>query len=275
MRERKKWLLPLELVIPCLFIAAVLTSELFYRTPTQQFYPTVLGRSYPVPFPDIYAGEGKTITLDGATIIVSPDTFNINVYLRVDRHKRVTPKQVQGLWQVSDLWQVRFRTHEKDDELKPVETKKKYIISFPYTTESLLTDQGIRFSEDSLAIARGETESGPWSLAENAVIDNANRTISTLTKEGGFYMVVAGNRQLQSNLSTNNTAFETESEPTTSEIDVSPVFDEDDEGQPEEVPKVVYIVVTPTPLPDTNLISVKGEGIITKIVNFWRRVFAK
>ena len=88
-------------------------------------------------------------------------------------------------------------------------------------------------------------------------------------------MVVAGNRQLQSNLSTNNTAFETESEPTTSEIDVSPVFDEDDEGQPEEVPKVVYIVVIPTPLPVTNLISVKGEGIITKIVNFWRRVFAK
>lgn len=217
------------------FAGLVLTFYLFYTPQTVLVIGAtsgVLGRSYPVSSPDIYANQGGTVTVEGVTAIVSEGTFAKDAYLRVDRTARVNPKSVQGLWQVTDMWQVRLRSHDTDDEFAPSETKKSYILSFPYTTTHLKTDQGVQFAETSLTLARADTADGPWEVLGNAVLDYTNDTVSVLTNRGGFYMIVGGygSQKYRSSVSIS-----------TPRPSVTAVAEKETEKE------MVYVVVTATP----------------------------
>lgn len=159
---------------------------------TVQTNPAVLGRSYPLQQADIPAGAGGTIVDSGVSVIVSEGTFGSDVYLRVDRTARGNPISINGLWQVGDMWNVRVRNHENDDEISYRDTKKKFILAFPYTQEYLKTDQGVRFDENNLKLIRGETATGPWTVLNESVIDTVNKRISVVTNLGGHYTVGGG-----------------------------------------------------------------------------------
>lgn len=177
------------LVIGCFLLIGVL-GLLTYQG--KDSASAVLGRSYPLSQPDIHAGEGGTIVDSGVSAIVSEGTFGSDVYLRVDRTARGNPISVAGLWQVSDMWNVRLRNHDNDDEISQLDTKKKYILAFPYTQDYLKTDQGVRFDENKLKLLRGETATGPWTVLEDSVVDTVNKRISVVTDRGGHYTVGGG-----------------------------------------------------------------------------------
>lgn len=152
----------------------------------------VLGRSYPLSTPDIYANEGGTIIVNGVSLVAQQNTFTDNVYMRVDITSRANPIQVDGLWQVSDLYETRVRFMSNDSEVTQYDAKKNYTLSFPYDSKYLTTDQGYIFSDSEVSLARGETPTGPWEVLTNAVHNGSNDTVSVITNKGGYYMVVAG-----------------------------------------------------------------------------------
>ncbi len=153
---------------------------------------SVLGRSYPLQTADIHAGDGGTIVVDGVSAIISEDTYRGDVYLRVDRTSRGNPVSSSGLWQISDMWNVRMRYMANDDEVSTIETDKNFILSFPYTQDYLTTDQGVRFDENYLKLLRGDTASGPWEVLENSVVDTVNRKVSVVTNRGGYFTIAGG-----------------------------------------------------------------------------------
>ena len=154
--------------------------------------PAVLGRSYPPPMPDVYAQGGGTIVDSDVSAIISEGTFVSDMYLRVERTARGNPFSASGMWQVSDMWNVRLRNHANNDQISALEKKKGFILAFPYTQEYLVSDQGVRFDENYLKLVRGETSTGPWKVLESSVVDTVNRRISVVTQEGGYYFVGGG-----------------------------------------------------------------------------------
>jgi hypothetical protein len=182
----RKW--PMVVIFMLVLVVGLFVSR--YRSTDSP--SAVLGRSYPLSQPDIHSGEGGTIVDSGVSVIVSEGTFGSDVYLRVDRTVRGNPVSVAGLWQVSDMWNVRLRNHENDDEISQLDTKKSYILAFPYTQDYLKTDQGVRFDENRLKLLRGETATGPWTVLESSVVDTVNKRISVVTNQGGHYTVGGG-----------------------------------------------------------------------------------
>lgn len=158
----------------------------------KQDYGNVLGRSYPLAQADIHAGEGGTITVEGVTAIISPGTFASDVYMRVDEFSRATPISVSGLWQIGNMYNVRLRFMSDDNEATQYHANKKYILSFPYTQQYLTTEQDVNFDENYLKLVRGQTQTGPWEVLENTVVDVANKKASVITDRGGYYTVTGG-----------------------------------------------------------------------------------
>lgn len=180
-----------------LFIAGLFVNYvLFYAelAPEQATHDTgsVLGRSYPLPQADISSGDGGTITVENITAIISEETFSSDIYMRVDRTVRGNPISVDNLWQVSDFWNVRIRHMANDNEVSTHDTKKNYILAFPYTQNHLTSDQGVRFDENYLKLVRGETLTGPWEVLHATTVDTVNRTASTITNRGGYYTIMGG-----------------------------------------------------------------------------------
>lgn len=213
------------------FMGIIFTRIIFY--PVAGASPEVLGRSYPLNLPDISAGSGDTLSLEGVTAIVSPGTFSRDVYLRVDRTARTVPKSADSLWpsqtrlwQVSDIWNVRFRDHRNDNEMKAEETAKDYNLAFPYTTSNLLTEQGVWLNEISLKLARAETLEGTWSVLSGSVLDLASDKVSVLTRQGGYFMVVGG--------FTNNSELRVENSKLEDTIEASDMTDRSDKLAPIE-----------------------------------------
>ena len=167
----------------------------------------VLGRSYPLSEPDIKARVGGTVELEGMSAIITEGTFSRDMYLRVDRTARVNPESADGLWQVSDMWNVRPRYMDNDNEIVVGETTHEYILSFPYSESLLKTDQGVRFAESSVKLIRGDTQTGPWTVMNTSVVDDVNNTVAVRTKQGGYFFVGAGEYSGSSSLiSSNNVA---------------------------------------------------------------------
>src|SRR3989344_3484323 len=152
----------------------------------------VLGTSYPPSYADVKAKTGGTVTRENVTLIVSEDTFDDDVYFRVDKIARKNPISVDGLWQVSDLWEARVKYMVNNDQVSEYAAHKNYILAFPYTTQHLTTDQGVAIPQESLKLVRGETATGPWTVLSNCVIDQANKTVSVITNRGGFFMISGG-----------------------------------------------------------------------------------
>jgi hypothetical protein len=155
----------------------------------------VLGKSYPPPEADIKAHTGGTVTDNGITLIVSEKTFDQDVYFRVDKIVRNNPIAVDGLWQISDIWETRVKFMSNNDQVTEYAAHENYILSFPYTTQFLTTDQAVALPRESLRLVRGETASGPWTVLPNSVVDQANKTVSVITNRGGFFMIAGGFHQ--------------------------------------------------------------------------------
>lgn len=249
-------------------MALVTTLLLFYENPHRA---AVLGRSYPLQFPDVYANQGGTISIEGVTAIVSPATFTKDVYLRIDRTARVNPKTVEGLWQVSDLWHVRFKTHAKDDEVKPDEMKQSVNLSFLYDTKLLVTDQGVYFPESSLRLARADSADGPWTVIGDVVLDRTNHTVSILTKTNGHYMIVGGNwssRSLVGQELVNQSADQSERKTHNTEK----LADKSSKIGENQKTKIVYIVATPTPVKKSTVQKINDE-IIDSVIRILNSLF--
>ena len=236
-----------------LFIGAFLTTYGFFYNEqdvtstslASRSVGTVLGRSYPLSQPDLNKNEGGVITVEGITAVVSENTFGGDIYFRVDRTMRGTPIHVEGLWQVTNIWETRLRFMANDNDISTIDTKKNYILSFPYTTDYLTTDQGVTFSESSLKLIRGESVTGPWTILDGAVQDTTNDTFSVVTNRGGHFMISGGFRSSAPKTTTSTTTTTTAKKPTT---------------KPTAEPTVIIlqkfeIVVTVTPTPEPNNIE--------------------
>ncbi len=182
-----------KLTVYLYLIGFLLTLILFpFPKNNSEVKPEVLGRSYPLSLPDIPSGDGETLNLEGVSAIVPSGTFTVPVYLKVDKIARTTPKSASGLWQVSDLYSVRFRDHRNDNEMRESDAGHDFTISIPYTTDYLLTEQGVWLDEISLKLAWSESENGIYELLSGSVLDLAADKVSVLTKNGGYFMVVGG-----------------------------------------------------------------------------------
>lgn len=181
-------------------LGAFITNVLFYSQNTQpsilaqiaSSQPAVLGRQYPLPQPDVSSGDGGNIVVENVSAIISEGTFDQDVYMRVDRTARGNPISEQGLWQVSDMWDVRMKYMSNDNEVPTADTKRNFILAFPYTQDHLKTDQGIRFDENNLKLLRGETAAGPWEVISSTVVDTSQKTVSIVTNQDGFFTIGGG-----------------------------------------------------------------------------------
>ncbi len=147
-------------------------------------YPVVpLGKA------DILANEGAVTEKHSLISIVGENTFSWDVYLAVG----VTPKtgafRITNTlyWQASDIYEVWFKSFFNDAKVLETEFKKPAIIALRYTPEAIepilpIKNLKLAYSQDKLV----------WKVLANSVHDPINKTVSVVTKQGGYYMLVSG-----------------------------------------------------------------------------------
>lgn len=172
-----------------LFYGLIVTNKLFYSSSKQYPKESVLGFTYPPAIPDFSAQAGGVKTLGNVTAQVSENAYSYDTYFWVNPRSKTTPVFVSGYFQISDMYDVWMR--KQADSSKIVNSDKTWILSFLYDENWLFTESGILFPESSIKIAYATTYNGPWTL-ENSVINSTQNTVATITKKGGFYMLVAG-----------------------------------------------------------------------------------
>lgn len=175
--------------IPLLLIfSLLLTYLIFYYPPKNN--NGVLGQSYPPPQPDILANLGGTVSIDPIAVLVEENTFPYDVYLWVIPRTMYEPLSLSGMWEITDMWEIWFRSFH--NYAKVINPNKKYNLSIKYQPEQLISSDGILMPERSIKIITGPTYNGPWTVINNTAIDTKTHTASILTTNGGFFSLIAG-----------------------------------------------------------------------------------
>lgn len=134
--------------------------------------------------PDVRANGGATINKDPVVAIVDPGTVKWDTTLAVVKTPKAGAVRLNGLWQVSDVFDVRFRSSYNSAVIIP---DKASILVIRYNPEWL----GKNLPEKSLKLVYS-TDGKKWKLLKTSIWNKNNRTVAAMTKVGGYYMLVAG-----------------------------------------------------------------------------------
>src|SRR5690606_25126672 len=91
-------------------------------------------------------------------------------------------------WQASDVHEIWWKAYANDARILTSEVKQPFIVALKYDPQHL--DPNL--PEQNLRLAYSADEGKTWRLVQNSVLDIENRTVATVTKEGGWYMLVSG-----------------------------------------------------------------------------------
>jgi CSLREA domain-containing protein len=136
---------------------------------------------------DLLAYEGGIVTKGDIVTIVQSRTFRWDMYLDTLETLNGRVFRISGsqFWQASSVHRVTWRSFYNDAEVLAKEMKSPFILSMKYNPITL--EKSLR--ERSLRLAYS-TNGTSWKVT-NSVLDIKNKTVAILTKQNGYYMLVA------------------------------------------------------------------------------------
>lgn len=136
-------------------------------------------------FPQVYAGQAAVLKKSEVTTIIEKGALPWDSYLSIDYFTKKHPIYFNGLWQVSDAYNLWFRS--LFNNAKIIKPNKPSIIAIKYTKE-----QVGKLPEKTLKIAYSSNEGKTWRTLPTSIVDTTNRTVAALSNVTGRYMIVAG-----------------------------------------------------------------------------------
>ncbi|QQG44380.1 MAG: carboxypeptidase regulatory-like domain-containing protein [Candidatus Roizmanbacteria bacterium] len=135
--------------------------------------------------PHLKAAAGGVLQSSDVIAIVDSGTLPWDSYLSNTIYYKKHPYHVGSYWQVSDVYDLWFRSFFNDAKIiKPLKTS---IVAIKYN----LTQLG-KLPENSLKLAYSEDNGKNWKILPTSVVDKKNKTVAALTTVKGYYMAVAG-----------------------------------------------------------------------------------
>src|SRR3989344_4481989 len=99
----------------------------------------VLGQTTRPAQPDLVKNEGGGISIDPISVIVNDNTFPYDIYLYSKEIAKTNPAQIQGMWQVTDSYQIYFKSFFNDAIV--TDPGQEFILNIRYDEIKLKTDQ--------------------------------------------------------------------------------------------------------------------------------------
>ena len=153
-------------------------------------YPTP-GNTIPRPgLPELYANEGRTFQRNGITITTVPGTIPYDTYLTVQVVEKVYPIHIAKYWQVSDIYEIWFRSHF--NQAKVENARKESIVVIPYIENDLHLTPFANLPEESLKMVCSPDGGDTWTMEKSSSVDISAHTVSALTEVGGGCMLMSG-----------------------------------------------------------------------------------
>jgi hypothetical protein len=136
--------------------------------------------------PDILANTFGIVSKDKITSIMNANTLPWDSVLSVE----VTPQKVFRIpssfyWQTSPVYEIWHRAHSNNARILSQEVKKPFTIALNY----LPSEVSNNLKEKNLRLAYSPNGK-KWKIV-NSVLDIKNKTVATITKSGGYYMLVS------------------------------------------------------------------------------------
>lgn len=145
-------------------------------------------RETPPPLPELRAYQGGVVFEDEVSAIIEERTVPFDMQMSITRHTKMMPEVIApAAFQLSDsydIWLTSF--YNKARILDPL---KSSILAVSYNNLLLSNDGNQFFTDTNLAIAVSYDEGISWKILPS-VVDQTNKTVSTITRIGGRYMIV-------------------------------------------------------------------------------------
>lgn len=163
---------------------------------TSEFGPNVHGRVRGLPTAstprgiDLAPFQGGVIDRSDIVSIVPSGTFKWDAYLSIQRASRLGAFRIPGTqyWQASDIFEYWWKAYYNDARILADEVQKPFIVSISYNPLTLEPN----LPEKNLKLAYSGDEGKTWRVLPNSVLDQQNKSVATVTKNGGWYMLVSG-----------------------------------------------------------------------------------
>lgn len=148
---------------------------------------------------DLAPLQGGIIDRSDIVSIVPPGTFKWVAYLSIQETAKKGAFRLPGTqyWQSSDIFEYWWKAYYNDARILADEVQKPFIISLSYNPLTLEPT----LPEKNLKLAYSSNEGKTWRILSRSVLDQENNTVATVTKEGGWYMLVSGYPFAQSTFS--------------------------------------------------------------------------
>ncbi|MDO8488385.1 MAG: hypothetical protein Q7S31_03695 [bacterium] len=143
-----------------------------------------------VASPDIKgAGAGGIVSQNNVVSVVPAHTFNYDAYFSVTSAPQIQAFNLPGTnyWQISPVYLLWWKSFFNDANILSSELNKPFIISLPYAISAYTPNLTL----NNLKLAHS-TDNKHWKVLANIIQNKNNKTIGLVTKNGGYYMIVAG-----------------------------------------------------------------------------------
>lgn len=149
-------------------------------------------REMPPPQPELLANQGGIIYEDEVSASIEEGTVPYDIQMTVTRQTKAIPKVIApDAFQLSDMYDVWLTSFF--NKARVTSPAKSSILSISYK-DLLLSNDGVEFFSDTgIAIAVSYDEGMSWKILPS-VVDRTNKTVSTITRIGGTYMLVGQSR---------------------------------------------------------------------------------
>lgn len=133
---------------------------------------------------------GAVVTKQNVVSIAHAHTFPWEATLTIGKTPQTASFNLPGTpwWQASDMHEIWWKALSNDARILSSEVKQPFIVALRYDPTNL--DPNL--PERNLRLAYSSDEGKTWKLVSHSVLDLHNKTVATVTKEGGWYMLVSG-----------------------------------------------------------------------------------
>lgn len=136
-------------------------------------------------FPEVYAKQAAVIKKHPVVAIVEEGALPWDSYLSMTVFQKRYPFHIGMMWQVSDVYDLWFKSFFNNAKILYPDKPSIFAISYEKS-------QLGKLPEASLKLAYSSDEGKTWKILPTSVLDKNNKTVAALTKNGGYYMLVAG-----------------------------------------------------------------------------------
>ena len=134
------------------------------------------------------SGGGSNIV----SIIVSANTIPFDSFITVENEVKKSLIRIGAYWQISEVKKVWFHSFHNRATVAESLQMNPSVISMTYSNHDLAPPgvPGYFFPQHNLKLAYS-SDGIKWKILQNSVVDTQNKTVASINKIGGYYMIVS------------------------------------------------------------------------------------